>query len=130
MSFKIEPSVFKKEFLRVNLKKAKIDSHIHVFRFKDKDTKQIVYYAPSVELSGYGATDKKAQQMFFISVEDFYSSLALLSPKKLQSELQKFGWRKNKVQTKEYSPAYVDLHGQIQNLNMVAEEIEMLTIDV
>ena len=130
MSLKIAASGFKKEYLRVNLKKGKINSHLQVFKFKDKDTRQIVYYAPAIEISGYGSTDKKAQQMFFMSVEIFYASLAELSPRKLEIELRKFGWRKSQIQTKEYSPAYVDLHGQLQNLNMVAEQVEMLTIDV
>jgi hypothetical protein len=130
MSLKITPSAIKKESLKVNIKKGKIDSHIHVFRFKDRETKQIVYYAPSVEVSGYGSNDKKAQQMFILSVEDFLKSLFELSPKKLQNELQKMGWKQNKVQNKEYSPAYIDLYGQLQNLNMVAEEFEMLTVDV
>lgn len=130
MPLKIEPANIQREFIKVNAGKGKIDSHIHVFRFKDKATKQFVYYAPSIEITGYGSSDKKAKEMFFFSVEDYCNLLFELSPKKRDAELNKVGWKKNKLQNKEFSRAYVDLYGQLQELNFVADEVEMLTVDV
>jgi hypothetical protein len=129
MSLKIETANIQREYMKVNSKKGKIDSHINVFRFKDKETKQYVYYAPSIEITGYGSSDKKAQKMFFLSLGDYCNFLFELSPKKREVELTKVGWKKNKVQNKEFSRAYVDLYGQLQDLNFVAEEVVMLTVD-
>jgi hypothetical protein len=89
-----------------------------------------VYYAPSMEISGYGMSDKKAMDMFLLSIEDYCNFLFELTPKKREAELNKSGWKKSKLQAKEFSRAYIDLYGQLQDLNFVAEEIEMLTVNV
>lgn len=130
MPLKAYQTKVQKEFLRVNLKKGKIDSHLNVIKYQDKDTNQIVCYIPSLEITGYGSDEKRALDMLHFSVEEFYSFLNDLSPEKIETELFKLGWKHNKLQNKEYSKAYIDLSGQLKNLNAVDNEVEMLTLEV
>ncbi len=45
--------------LRITAKANKISAAITVYKFRDKDTRQIVFYTPSLELTSYGADEKK-----------------------------------------------------------------------
>jgi hypothetical protein len=39
-------------------------------KYIDKDTRQYVIYIPSLEISGYGATEAKAMEMVEFSLKD------------------------------------------------------------
>ena len=99
-----------------------------VFRFRDKDTRQIIHYAPALELTGYGNDEDKSFEMLQFSINNFFDYLISLSPKKRDAELNEFGWKQNSLKNKEFSKIYIDINGELKNFNAVADEVELLTL--
>jgi len=103
-----------------------VRGYINIIKFQDRDTKQWVYYVPSLEISGYGENAEKAFLMLRESIDDFFGNLVMLPKDKLKEELAHWGWRRNKLRTKDYSRAYVDSDGDLKNFN--ADNVERLTL--
>ncbi len=99
-----------------------------VMRFIDKDTKQIVLYAPSFEVSGYGETEDKAFEMLKNSLDNTFSYLSNLSLDDLRTELNKLGWRKNRLRNKDFSRLTVDEDGNLNGLNAENNKVERLAL--
>jgi hypothetical protein len=117
-----------KEAIRVNKAAGKIDGHLSLMRFKDKDTNQIIIFCPSLDITGYGDTSKKAGEMLTFSIREYLDHLIKLPSKQIEAELNKFGWKKNRLSHKQYSKAYVDINGELQNFNAVDNKVERLTL--
>ena len=105
-----------------------ISGTMTVFRFRDKDTRQIIHYAPSLELTSYGNDEAKSIEMLKFSISDFFDYLMSMAPKKREKELTDLGWKQNTLKNKEFSKSYVDINGELKSLNAVADEVEILTL--
>ena len=116
-----------KERLHINLGNGKITAYLHAIKFIDNDTKQFIAVIPSLEVSGYGETDKKAMEMLKSSLDSFGNYITTLSPDNVKKELAKLGWQKTMFH-KDFSKAYVDINGQLQNFNAENNKIEQLTL--
>ena len=113
------------QYLHINRTNKSINCDgIGILKYRDKDTRQIVIYIPSFEVSGYGATDKKAEEMLKNAINDFFEYLLNLSPSKMQAELTTLGWNHSKIRTKDYSKAYVGVDGKLKDFNAVADKVE------
>lgn len=115
--------------LRLNLTKGKLKFSSTLFKYRDKDTRQIILYVPSLEISGYGIDEKKALEMLNFSMNDFFNVLTKLPHKQIDIELAKLGWKHVQYKNKEYSNSYVDGDGKLNNFNAVADEVEQLTVE-
>jgi len=93
---------------------------ICVYNFIDKDTKQFVAYSPALDISGYGETEAKAEEMMKFAIQDYLVYLTNLSSKERDKELASLGWKKDRFKNKDFSRAYVDINGDLKNFN--AEE--------
>jgi hypothetical protein len=113
----------------LRIKSNKIVANINVFRFKDADTGQFVCYLPALEISGYGETEAKADEMAKFSVEEFIVYLSKLSPKKRDTELAALGWKHDKLKNKEFSKLVVDVEGELKNFNAAEGTIKRLTLE-
>ncbi|MBK7306852.1 MAG: hypothetical protein IPI88_07260 [Chitinophagaceae bacterium] len=82
---------------------------------------------PSLDITGYGETRERAIEMLKFSILDYFESLIKLPSKQIEAELHKFGWKQNKLRHKQYSKAYVDINGELQNFNAVDNKVERLT---
>ena len=129
-NFTISDKKLKEEYLRINISKSKkkANCELTIFKYRDKDTRQIVLYIPSLEVTGYGSTEEKAQEMIKFSIDDFFHTLCTLSSKKIETELSKLGWKHHSLKNKEYSKVYVDGDGELKNFNAVADKVERLTL--
>jgi hypothetical protein len=114
--------------LRINLAKGKIKFHGNVLKYRDRDTRQIVIFIPSLDITGYGATEKKAQEMIHFLLGDFFAWLVKLPHSRIDTELRELGWKHLKYKNKEYSQAFIDGDGRLQNFNAVGDEVERLTV--
>lgn len=114
--------------LRVNLNKRRVNFQGNIFRYRDKDTRQIVIHIPSLDLTSYGATEKKAEEMIHFLITDFFKWLGNLPHSKIDTELRNLGWKHVKFKNKEYSQTFIDGDGNLQNFNAVANEVERLTV--
>lgn len=122
--FKISKVIRKEDFLHINHSKKRITASLTRFVFRDKDTNLYVSIIPSLSLTGYGATKKKAYEMLKFSLDDYNTFLINLSPNKMAGELKRLGWIKNKLKNKDYSRAYVDINGELKEFNVIEETIE------
>lgn len=111
------------ESLRVNYSQRRIRSNVRVLQYRDKDTRQIVIYIPSFDLTGYGATREKAEEMIKFSIDNFFQYLISLPVRRMQGILHGLGWKHNPLKNKEYSKAYIDKDGNL-NLNAANDDVE------
>ena len=102
-------------------------NQINMFKFKDKDTLQFVYYCPSLELSGYGKTEELSFEMVVSSIDDFFQYLSDMSMDDKQKELKKLGWGKTFF-NKRFSKVFVDTDGVLQNFNALDNKVERVTL--
>ena len=120
------------DFLRIqrNEKVKSVKGHLKVIKYRDKDTRQIVLVIPSLDLSSYGATEKKAFEMMKFTIENFLDFLMELSQKNMEKELSKLGWKHSQLRKKEYSKAFVDSSGELKNFNAVGDKVEVVSIAI
>ena len=121
---------FQEESLKVNLNKRSAKLTARLLRFRDKDTRQIIFFIPSLQITSYGSTEEKAKEMLNFSIDEYFQYLTGLSQKKLEDELLKMGWKHVAYANKQYSKAFVSCEGELCNFNAVADEIEQLAIQV
>jgi len=115
----------KEEHLRINKASRNIRFSLMHFKYRDKDTRQIVFYIPSLELTGYGDTEAKAKKMLDFSIDQLCGYLIDLPPTKLEKTLKELGWKHSKIKTKQYSKAYVDTDGNLKQFNAVGDSVEV-----
>lgn len=127
INLKTSSKKLEQDGLRVNKRKGKIEARLRAFRFIDKDTSQFVIYIPSLEISGYGETEDKADQMVRFHLNEFITELVSYNLEKINSELIKLGWKRNAFHNKEYSNAFVDGDGALHGMN-AASDIEQVTL--
>jgi len=116
------------QYIKINTNKRRIRTCLAMYFFKDKDTGHFVTYIPSFDLSGYGDTREEAKEMIDFQLDELYEHLIKLSIGKIDVELAKMGWRKNKMHNKEYSPASIDMDGVLKNFNPVENSIEVSSV--
>lgn len=119
-----------KNYLKINRDHRSISCGIKVIGFIDKDTKYFVKYIPAFEMSGYGETEKEADEMLNFSIDDFFKYLLKLSPKKMKAELVSLGWEQDKFQHKQFSNAYVDEKGNPNNFNAEENTVKISRIEL
>ncbi len=127
MAFRIEPIIGKlpdHDTLRIDQGKGRVTANLRFIQFRDKDTRQIIIYIPTLEITAYGSTEQKAQEMLNLTVEEYFHSLMSMSRIKLTAELAKFGWKHDKIRGKEYSKCFVDANGILQEFNAVEDDVK------
>jgi len=132
MKFKRLPSPSESDSLHIKTKGRKgiISGNVTVISFRDKDTRQMVIYVPALDLSGYGETEEKAEEMVKFSIQDYFDYLMKFPANKVKSELAKYGWKKNPIKSTEFSHAYVDICGNLKNFNAVGDKVEVSVLTV
>jgi len=103
---------------------------VAIISFIDKDTKMNVSYVPSLEISGYGDTSEESMKMVEFSINEFLKHLWSLSSKKREQELRDLGWEHHKLKNRDFSKAYVDISGELQNLNAEEGSVETKVLQV
>lgn len=103
--------------------------HFNVIGFIDKYTRQYGIYIPSLGISAYGSTRDKANEMLDVAIESFFEYLLDRSPQQIDDELiQQYGWRKNELTNKDFSKSPVDIHEELEELNLEEGEIEKFAL--
>jgi len=115
------------ESLKVNVKKGKIALQVNGVHFIDKDTKQVVIYIPSLDISSYGETKEKAEEMIKDSFDFFCRHLISLSMAEMNSLLSTLGWSKGFF-AKQFSKLFVDENGNLQNFNAENNHVERFAL--
>lgn len=117
------------DYIRINRSQGRIVGNVTLVGFIDKDTRQQIMYCPSLDATGYGETEEKAMEMIKFSISEYFSFLIQLSTKNMEAELRNAGFTQLKNKTKEYSKAFVDIDGQLQDLNAVDNKLKRFTLE-
>ena len=75
LSYKVTHGRSSTEQFHINLRKQYIRYRLSAMKFIDKDTKQHVIYIPSLNISSYGETNDKAEEMMRFCLEEYFSFL-------------------------------------------------------
>ena len=128
--FKVSKIKNEKDSLHINTtsKRNRVRASLALYKYRDKDTRQIVFYIPSLQLTSYGADEKKAFEMIKFSMDDYFQFITNLSAKKIEVELLSLGWKRNTLKNKDYSSVYIDIKGELKNFNAVGDNVERLTL--
>lgn len=126
--FKLVKEQKKEDSLHINANRSRIRGYITVLKFIDKDTKQWVCFAPSFDLSSYGETQEKAITMLKGSLVELFKNFVEMPPNQLQAELHQMGWKKNRFRNKDFSRAFVDADGNLNNFNADEDKVERFAL--
>lgn len=106
-----------KEFIKVDKTKHQVTGSVTMMLFKDHD--QVIAYIPSLDMSGYGTTEKEAEGMITVTVEEYFRSLLPQPLSVITQELLKYGWKQERYFNKRFHPeAYVDKAGVLMEFNL------------
>ena len=109
--------------LVIDYKRKKVSGRFTITGFEDNG--HHIAYVASLNLSGYGNSPKEAFQMLLdIVVDDFFHNLVRLPEHEVSTELEKLGWKKNRILRKRFSSeSYIDREGILRNFNLSPETI-------
>src|ERR1700760_552655 len=94
MSSKIvKDDKLREDTMRVNLNKGEIKFEARLLKYRDKDTRQMIYFIPALQMTAYGATEEKAKEMLDFQVDEYFGYLLNLNIRKLEFELSKLGFK-------------------------------------
>tara|TARA_R110002072_G_scaffold262818_3_gene421693 strand:+ start:2816 stop:3208 length:393 start_codon:yes stop_codon:yes gene_type:complete len=99
---------------QLKVSKSAIMARVNIITGKEDDI--WVFYSPSLEVSGYGKTKSIAEKSFNHNMKQFCDDLHELKQSEQRKVLRQLGWRQQKYATKQFSKAYVDNDGILQNL--------------
>ena len=75
-----------------------------------------VSISPSLNVSGYGNTKEEAQESFHHHMQMFWEELKVLKMDRRHLMLKNLGWNNKFYAKKQYSKAFVDENGVLQDL--------------
>jgi hypothetical protein len=117
--------------LRVNLSKREVKFKARLLKYRDRDTRQIIFFIPSLQITSYGADESKAKEMLDFSIDEYFEHITGLKKAELDKELKSLGWRMVPYAKKQFSSEmFVTSEGELENYNAVADEVEHLTLQV
>ena len=124
---KLKAGEEREETLKIEYKRL-AKASLYAYRFVDKDSHQIVFHIPSIDVSGYGETFEKAKEMLRFAVNDFFEFVVNLKPSEVKIELAKYGWKQRIFQHKQFSKAYINGDGELENLNAEEGTVERFAL--
>lgn len=122
----LEPKKGQTEFIRIN--GTLITLGLSIFNGKTGDCFGV--YAPSIEVSGYGDTREEAMESFKLSLDLFCEDVLQLKRGHQEIELARLGWLQEKFKKKNFSKAYIDSDGALQNFDAGTVESEFMEMAV
>ena len=113
LEIKNEPYKDQQEIFRI--KGNKISFGVVTYLGREGDA--FIVYSPSFEVSGYGNSKEEAEASFNLNITLFCKDLYTQPIKTRDSILKDLGWSRAKFHTKNYSKAYIDNDGVLQNFD-------------
>lgn len=87
--------------------------------FNIKDGEHFVTYIPSLNMTGYGASESEGIEMIKEIMTDYFDNLVKLSLAEIDVELNKFGWNQNHFFKKQFkNTTFVDKNGILKGFEM------------
>lgn len=99
---------------QLRITKKSLSVRVNVISGKDGDF--WVCISPSLNVSGYGKTIEEARKSFSENMEVFSDDILDTLPSERNKILRQLGWKQKKYFKRQFSKAYVDEDGILQNL--------------
>jgi predicted RNase H-like HicB family nuclease len=87
-----------------------------------------VSIVPSLNISGYGKTEKEAVSDLKYNIDVFCEDLFELTTQKRNIELKKLGWKKHTYFKKRFSASFIDENGILQNFDS-PEKVKKISLE-
>lgn len=104
------------QFLSIDRSANCIDAVLYFLFLKDH--RYHIAYIPSLDISGYGDNREEAEEMVLDALNTYFSNISDFTEDKLQDELTKYGWKKDKYRRNKFVGAYVDAQGVLKNFDL------------
>lgn len=95
-----------------------------------KEGEHFIVVSPAILVSGYGNTEKEAEESFQENVNLFCQDIMKLTNEQREIELTKLGFAKVKYHNKNFSKSYVDKNGVLQGFEPGTLKTSMLEATV
>lgn len=82
--------------------------------YSGKQGEFIIFYIPSLNISGYGKTTEEAEEFLKTEIQVFCEDVMKMPSKEKDAFLESLGFEKEKFRSKNFSKAYVDENGILQ----------------
>ena len=115
---------FKDIIETIRIKDSKIFIKAIVASGKEGD--HFIVVSPAILVSGYGNTEKEAEESFQENINLFCQDLMKLTHEQREFELTKLGFAKVRFHNKNYSKSYVDENGVLQGFEAGTLKTSML----
>lgn len=97
----------------IRLKNNRVTFSLNVYNGKQGD--YYIYYCPSLNISGYGETEEEAEEFIKVEIEVFCEDLLTMQTKEKEVFLFSLGFKKEAFASKNFSKAFVDANGKLQD---------------
>ena len=122
--FKVTKSQLISEKDTIRIKNGKISCSLNIYSGKQRD--YIINYCPSLNISGYGKTDEEAEDFIKVEMEVFCEDLHSMNTKNKEDFLSSLGFKRDVFAAKNYSRAFVDENGKLQDFEEGTLQHKML----
>ncbi|WP_020603255.1 hypothetical protein [Spirosoma spitsbergense] len=111
------------EFIKINFSRKDRSTHIKVRVVTFRDGEFMIAYMPSLNLSGYGSTEREAVLMLTeVVAKDYLVSLLDLSEAQVMNELRQYGWKRRPYLDKQLlNTQFLSTEKLIEDFNLPAE---------
>jgi len=97
----------------IRIKNRRVNFSLNVYNGKQGEF--FIYYCPSLNISGYGKTEKEAEDFIKVEIEVFCEDLRTMNTKEKEAFLSSLGFKKEVFASKNFSKAFVDENGKLQD---------------
>lgn len=105
--------IMKDEKDTIRIKNRRVTFSLNVYNGKQGEF--FIYYCPSLNISGYGKTEKEAEDFIKVEIEVFCEDLHTMNTKEKEAFLSSLGFKKEVFASKNFSKAFVDENGKLQD---------------
>lgn len=113
-----------KPYKEESLKTSSDSISIEVNTITGKEGDFWICISPSLNVSGYGRTIEEAKKSFEENIIIFCDDIQSLKSEKKHQILVSLGWKQKKYAKKQFSKAFVDKDGILQNLEHAIVSLE------
>lgn len=109
---------------KLRIKGRNLQLSLNVFTGKQGDF--FLNFCPSLNISSYGKTEKEAEEFIKVEMITFCEDIMSMTNDERENYLMSIGFKKEKVRNKNFSKAYVDAAGRLQDFDEGTVEHKLL----
>lgn len=122
--FKMTKSQLANEKDTIRVKNGNISCSLNIYSGKQGEF--IINYCPSLNISGYGKTEQEAEDFIKVEMEVFCEDLHSMNTKEKEAFLSSLGFKRDIFASKNFSKAFVDENGKLQDFEEGTLQHKML----